>query len=303
MNPLAVLRFAVLLGFGTVPVFSNEEVTACTAPLSWQDDFERDGAPDASRWVGEEGFVRNSEAQYYTQGRLENARVENGLLVIEARREEFSNPHYRGAPPLQEGRAMDQRQYALAANTSRRSAAYTAASLTTKGRHEFLYGRVEVRARVPRGRGLWPAIWMLRADIDEVPWPASGEIDLMEYVGFMPGTVHVNVHSSSRYAKGVEAGRDGYLARRALGRLEDDFHVYALDWEPERLRLSVDGQLLLEYPNLHTGPGQWPFDRPMYLLINLAVGGSWGGEQGIDETVFPARLEVDYVRVLPLASR
>jgi len=273
---------------------------ASTIPSpAWQDEFETDGAPDPMRWVGEEGFVRNAEEQYYTQGRQGNARVEKGLLVIEAHREVFLNPHYRGASSLRAGEPLDQPGYSRDANASIRSAAYTSASLTTKGLHEFLYGRVEVRARVPRGRGLWPAIWMLRGDIDRVPWPRSGEIDLMEYVGFQPGTVHMNVHCASRYAKEVELERDGYLARRTIEGLEEGFHVYVLEWDPEYLRLSVDGKPLLEYPNRHLGPEQWPFDRPMYLILNLAVGGSWGGEEGVDPSVFPARLEVDYVRVFP----
>jgi beta-glucanase (GH16 family) len=292
---------SLLAGLGCLACLFLALAAGAGTPV-WQEEFSRDGAPDPARWAPEEGFVRNGEAQYYTVGRPENARVEKGLLIIEARSENFPNPHYTAEVAASGATVLDQLQYARNANASRRNATHTAASLTTKGRFEFLYGRVEIRARVPRGRGLWPALWMLRGDIDQVPWPLSGEIDLMEYVGFLPGVLHANVHCSSRYAPGVVPERDGYLARRQVPDLEEGFHVYSLEWEPERLRLSVDDQLLLEYPNLHQGPGQWPFDRPMYLILNLAVGGSWGGEQGVDEHCFPARLEVDYVRVFARAD-
>jgi beta-glucanase (GH16 family) len=231
--------------------------------LAWSDEFDAPGLPDPSKWDYEEGFVRNQELQAYMRARRENARVENGALVIEARRESAGG-----------GR-------------------YTSASLVTRGRQTFTYGRVEVRAKLPRGRGLWPAIWMLGADIDTVGWPRCGEIDIMEHVGFEPGRVHGTVHTEAyNHVKGTQRG-----AHADVGDLYDTFHVYAVEWRPERIDFLVDGRTYFSFAKEPGGIAVWPFDRDHYLILNVAVGGAWGGQQGVDDAAFPQRMTVDYVRV------
>lgn len=245
----------------------NNGVQSPTTPtdgwaLAWSDEFDRPGPPDASRWDHEEGFLRNQELQYYTR-RTENARVEDGHLVIEARREAFG--------PGQ----------------------YTAASLVTRGRQSIRYGKVEVRAKLPRGRGMWPAIWMLGEDIATAGWPRCGEIDIMEHVGFEPGRVHATVHTEAyNHVQGTQRG--GSLD---VGDLYDTFRVYAVEWRPDRIDFSVDGRPYFTFRKEGSSVAVWPFDRPHYLIMNIAVGGSWGGQQGVDDAVFPQRMTIDYVRV------
>ena len=144
--------------------------------LVWSDEFDYTGLPDPKKWDYEEGFVRNNEAQYYTRARKENARVENGMLVIEGRKEKFPVPQ------------------ASSGGKGRQFADYTAASLITLNKADWKFGRIEVRAKLPQGRGVWPAIWMLGSNIRQVGWPACGEIDIMEFVGHTPGFVHATVH-------------------------------------------------------------------------------------------------------------
>lgn len=230
--------------------------------LTWSDEFDHDGLPDPSHWDYEDGKIRNGEAQFYTR-EARNARIENGHLILEAHRQDHDG------------------------------SAYTAASLHTKGKASFSFSRVEVRAKLPHGRGVWPAIWMLGNDWPAAHWPACGEIDILEFVGFEPGVVHSNVHS------------DGYNHMRGNGRgtripladASETFHTYAVEWDRERMVFSIDGGPTFAVDNDHTGAASWPFDGPFFLLLNFAVGGSWGGQKGIDESVFPQRFEIDWVRV------
>lgn len=231
--------------------------------LVWADEFDAPGLPDTSRWTYEEGLIRNREAQYYTRGRPENARVENGTLIIEARKE------------------------------SHRDAQYTSASLTTEGRASWRYGRIEVRARVPQGRGIWPAIWTLGANRRQVGWPMTGEIDIMEFVGFDPDTIHANVHTAAFNHR----DKTGRGAKTSVPRPFDDFHVYAMEWTKERIDVSVDGRTYFTFRNSGNGVREWPFDAEQYLILNVAVGGAWGGQRGIDDGIFPQRFLIDYVRV------
>ncbi|MDH7599589.1 MAG: glycoside hydrolase family 16 protein [Sedimentisphaerales bacterium] len=249
--------------------------------LVWSDEFDYEGLPDPNKWAYEEGFVRNEELQYYTIARRENARVEDGVLIIEARRESWPNPKYDPNAP--------RRQWQL----SRRQAQYTSASLTTKGKAQWTYGRIEVRAKLPFGRGVWPAIWTLGTNIDQVGWPACGEIDIMEYVGFEPNTIWANVHMAKyNHMLGTAKGSTIQIPRPY-----ESFHVYALEWDKEQLRFFVDGKQYFQFNNEHTGIDVWPYDQPHYLLLNLAIGGTWGGQKGIDESIFPQRFVIDYVRV------
>ncbi|MBM3808822.1 MAG: glycoside hydrolase family 16 protein [Acidimicrobiia bacterium] len=228
--------------------------------LVFSDEFDAPGALDSSKWGYELGYVRNNEAQYYTS-RPANVRAEAGVLVIESLKEA-----YQGY-------------------------GYTSASINTLGRFEFLYGRVEVRAKLPTGNGAWPAIWMLGTNRTQVGWPTCGEIDIMEYVGFDPLRVHGSIHTAA-YSRGTHK-----TASINVANPWDAFHVYAMEWYPDRIEIFVDGQKYFTFLNEGTGTRTWPFDQPQYLLINLAIGGSWGGQRGIDDSRFPHRYLVDYVRI------
>jgi beta-glucanase (GH16 family) len=249
--------------------------------LVWSDEFDKPGAADPAKWDFETGFIRNNEAQYYTRGRAENARVENGLLIIEARKEQFKNPNFDAS--TQPGRRPDR---------NREFAQYTSASLTTRGKASWTYGRIEVRAKLPGARGTWPAIWTLGTD-RQSGWPGCGEIDIMEHVGFDPGKVHANVHTQ-KYNHTKKNGKGSQLN---VPDASNAFHVYALEWYPDRLDFFIDDHKYFTYENEKTGSDAWPFDKPQYLILNLAIGGAWGGQKGIDDASFPQKYEIDYVRV------
>ncbi len=237
--------------------------------LVWSDEFDRPGRPDPANWGYEKGMIRNNEAQHYTEDRRENARVENGRLVIEARKEEME----RGK--------------------------FTSASLITKGRGEWTYGRIEVRARIPSARGTWPAIWMLPTDIGKVRWPLCGEIDIMEHVGHDPAKIHGTLHSGAyNHTKGTQ--RSGTVMAPAFA---EKFHVYSTEWSADRIVMRMDGKTYATFDRKDgDGEAEWPFRKPYYLILNLAIGGAWGGQKGIDDAAFPQRMEVDYVRVYQKAG-
>lgn len=233
--------------------------------LVWSDEFEYTGLPDSSKWgydVGGHGWG-NRESQYYTQNREQNARVENGVLVIEARREAFGGRNY------------------------------TSARVISKNKGDWKYGRFEIRAKLPRGRGTWPAIWMLPTDWVYGGWPNSGEIDIMEHVGYDMHHIHGSIHT----------GRFNHLLGTQIssslqsGNVDTEFHVYAMEWRPDRIDIFLDGQRYFTVSDDGSGSEAWPFDQRFHLLMNIAVGGSWGGVQGVDNSIFPQRMEIDYVRV------
>lgn len=233
----------------------------------WADEFEYTGLPDTSKWsydVDGHGWG-NHERQYYTASRLENARVENGHLIIEARKEKWDTSEY------------------------------TSARLVTLDKGNWLYGRFEIRAKLPAGRGTWPAIWMLAAkhSYGENFWPDNGEIDIMEHVGFHPGYIHASAHSLKYYWRIGTQRTDTIYAKD----VSDAFHNYILEWDPQEIRIFMDDSLYFTSVNDKTDWKAWPFDKPFYLILNIAVGGDWGGQQGIDDTIWPQRMEVDYVRV------
>jgi beta-glucanase (GH16 family) len=233
--------------------------------LVWSDEFDRNGAPDAARWsydVGGHGWG-NDELQFYTAERRENARVEDGHLVIEARREAWQG--------------LD----------------YTSARLVSRGKGDWTYGRIEVRARLPAGRGSWPAIWTL-GSTTPLRWPDDGEIDIMEHVGFDHGVVHASVHTGL-YNHVAATQR---TARTPVPDAAAAFHVYATEWTADRIETSIDGRVYFRFDREpQGGRGAWPFDAPQYLLLNVAVGGTWGGQQGVDDATLPYRFLIDYVRV------
>jgi beta-glucanase (GH16 family) len=240
--------------------------SATPAPAGWtlafSDEFDAPGALDPAKWGYEIGYIRNDEKQSYTS-RSENVRVEGGNLVIEGRKEA-----YQGY-------------------------GYTSASINTQGRFEFLYARVEVRAKLPTGNGAWPAIWMLGTNRTQVGWPTCGEIDIMENVGFDPLRIHGSVHTAA-YNHTIGTQKTATLS---VANPWDDFHVYAMEWYADHIDVFVDGQKYFTFSNEGTGSRAWPFDKPQYLLINLAIGGSWGGQKGIDDSRFPHRYLIDYVRI------
>jgi beta-glucanase (GH16 family) len=252
--------------------------------LVWSDEFDRPGLPDPAKWIYEKSYIRNHERQYYTRARPENARVESGRLIIEARKERYPIP----GPP-RSTKAQGRSRGAPAAD----AAEYTSASLTTRGKAAWTYGRIEVRAQLPSGRGTWPAIWTLGTDIDQVGWPRCGEIDIMEFVGYEPGTIHANVHTAKyNHAKKTNKGD-----RIAVADASEAFHVYAVEWDDRKIDFFVDARKYFTYTNEGSGRDAWPFDRAQYLNLNLAIGGDWGGQKGIDERIFPQRYLIDYVRV------
>ena len=239
--------------------------------LVWSDEFESPGLPDASKWtydVGGNGWG-NNELQYYSDSRPENARVEGGVLIVEARREPLGG---RG---------------------------YSSARLKTRA--GWTYGRIEVRAKLPRGRGTWPAIWMLpqKGTYGQGGWPDNGEVDIMEHVGFDPEIVHASVHTRAYN----HVDRTQRTAQTPVAGAQDDFHVYAVEWTNERIRVFVDGREYFGFANERlSNPAadwrQWPFDRDFHILLNIAVGGNWGGQKGVDDSIWPQRMEIDYVRVM-----
>ena len=230
--------------------------------LSWADEFDGGPAPDPRNWSYEVGYVRNKEEQFYTNDRRENARVENGRLIIEARRDGF------------EGHAI------------------SSASLHTWGKRSLHYGRIEVRAKIPTGRGTWPAIWTLGENRKDVGWPRAGEIDIMENVGFAPGVIHANVHTAAyNHTRGTGKG-----SRIDAGRPWDAFHTYAVEWWPDRLEFFFNDTRYFVFRKETGDESVWPFDKPQYLILNLAIGGAWGGQKGVDPDIFPVRHEIEYVR-------
>ncbi|MBI5769425.1 MAG: glycoside hydrolase family 16 protein [Verrucomicrobia bacterium] len=236
---------------------------APTWRLIWGDEFDKAGAPDPAKWGYETGRVRNREAQFYTTDRRENARIENGHLVITARREPWQG------------------------------AGYTSASVVSEGKFSFCYGKLEIRAKIPAGRGTWPALWLLGDSHRRLGWPRCGEIDLMENVGFDPDKLHFTVHTEAfNHLKKTEKGR-----AVTVPHAHEEFQVYGLLWTKQRIEFFLDGKKVHEFANDGQGVEHWPFDQPFYLLMNLAIGGDWGGQKGIDDAIFPLDYRIDYVRV------
>lgn len=231
--------------------------------LIWSDEFNYSGLPDSSKWDYENGLVRNKEPQFYTKKRLENARVENGSLIIEAKKEA-----YKGAE-------------------------YTSASLITLGKKHFKYGKIEVRAKVPKGIGSWPAIWMLGVNRQVVKWPNCGEIDILEYIGRDSTAVYGTVHYKNDAGKYEMSGK-----HPKVGKPYDDFHTYTFEWDKKKMTMSYDNIKYFEF-NLADADknAKKIFGRKFYLLLNLALGreGTLGGP--LKEQILPLKYEVDYVRI------
>lgn len=263
---------AGLLGACNSDKQNTQQAQATTASdeykLVWSDEFDYNGLPAKEKWgydtVGNAWGWGNHELQHYTVARPENVNVSEGTLKITARKEQWQDKQY------------------------------TSTRLITKDKGDWLYGKVEVKARLPKGRGLWPAIWMLPTDWKYGGWPASGEIDIMEHVGYEPDSIYASAHTQS-YHHSIGTNKTEII--KVDESIYTDFHIYTLEWEKDQYSILMDGEKFFTFKNEGTGPDEWPFDQRFHLLLNVAVGGDWGGKHGIDESVFPATMEVDYVRV------
>ncbi len=269
------VAFGCLAGFaaGTLAVGTSlpgANRTAIQMPSSyrlvWADEFNTDGLPDSTKWAydterNKAGWY-NEELQYYAGPRKENAYVQKGRLTIHTRKESLTQaPDYGGQK-------------------------FTSSRLITRGKRDWTYGFFEVRAKLPCGRGTWPAIWMLNTP---GVWPAGGELDIMEHVGREPGRVFSTIHTAAG------SGAKGTGDAVNIPDVCNAFHAYQMHWTADRIRFGVDGIVHFEYQNQRTGPEKWPFDTPQFLILNIAVGGLFGG--AVDEQIFPVAMEIDYVRV------
>lgn len=237
--------------------------------LVWSDEFDYVGLPDPEKWTLEQkgdGFG-NKELQFYTN-RKENVWVEDDVLRITVRKEIYSLK------------------------------SYTSAKLMSIGKGDFRYGKFEIRAKLPQGLGTWPAIWMMPTVSNYGTWPNSGEIDIMEHVGYDQNRVHGTIHSKNyNHMIGTQKGKSILLDNVA-----EEFHVYAIEWSPDGIKWFADGVLYNEFKNDAVNnpdgsTGNWPFDHEFYLILNVAFGGNWGGAQGLDPFFAESSMIVDYVRV------
>jgi beta-glucanase (GH16 family) len=251
------------------PQDDNEIPTLEGWTLIWNDEF-KESSIDRGKWEHEvNGWGGgNNELQYYTD-RAENSYIEDGSLVIKALKET-----YTGEDGTRE---------------------YTSARLRTLNRGDWLYGRFDIRAKLPFGKGLWPAIWMLPTDWAYGGWAASGEIDIMELLGHEPSRVYGTIHYGGEYPNNLQSGGSYRLSNSTFA---DDFHLFTLEWDTTEFRWYVDGELYLTKDQWHTtnAPFPAPFNRRFHLLLNVAVGGNWPGNPD-HTTVFPQMMYIDYVRV------
>lgn len=260
--------FILFLGITTLLILSS-----CTSneprkwKLVWSDEFNYEGLPDPTKWSfdteGNSYGWGNNELQYYTSNQTKNAFVDGEMLNIVALQDTVEGFNY------------------------------TSARVLTKGKGDWLYGRVEVRAKVASGRGIWPAIWMLPTDWEYGGWPRSGEIDIMEHVGYEPDSIFTTVHTEAfNHVKNTQVGNSTYLTD-----CESEFKVYAIEWNEDKIDFFIDEDNVFTFKNSGNGVEEWPFNQKFHLILNVAVGGNWGGLKGIDEEIFPASMLIDYVRV------
>jgi|GEM_PF-1618408 len=264
-----ISQFAVNPGTPAAPGTANTTVNA-NWKLVWSDEFDGDKI-DSSKWgfeVNGEGGG-NGELQYYTD-RPGNAHVENGHLIITARKEDFRGP-------------------------DNKSKHYTSARMNTKGKFSWKYGRFEARIKMPKGKGIWPAFWMMPQDSVYGGWARSGELDIVEVIGHQPNIAYGTLHYGDKWPHNTHTGDKFTLPS---GDFSDDFHVFAVEWEEGVIRWYIDGQLYETQTKWYSngGPFPAPFDQNFFIIFNLAVGGQWPGVPSA-QTVFPQTMEVDYVRV------
>jgi beta-glucanase (GH16 family) len=266
--------FLLLLGmtFLLNSCFETKKVTSITNKkrLVWSEEFNYTGLPDTTKWSYDIGDGcpnlcgwGNNEYQYYTANRKENARVENGNLVIEAHKEKMGTKEY------------------------------SSARMVTKHKGDWTYGRMEIRAKLPKGIGVWPAIWMLSTDWSYGGWPESGEIDIMENVGWMPDSIFGTVHTKNfNHLEKTQVSNSVFCKT-----LTSEFHTYSIEWDADKIDFLFDNNKYLTFTNKKDGPNSWPFDRNFHFILDVAVGGNWGNVKGVDDSIWPQKFEVDYLRV------
>lgn len=239
---------------------SEPELDVIYTDLVWQDEFDTDGAPDANNWTYDlgAGGWGNGEAQFYTN-RSDNAKVENGSLIITAKREDFGGE------------------------------AFTSARLKSEGLQEFQYGRIDILAKLPEGGGTWPALWMLGANFQTVGWPACGEIDIMEHVGNNQGYIQSALHTPSSFGNTQNKGGKDFE------NVSSEFRLYSVNWSPDQISFLVDDEIIYTYNPAIKDLATWPFDAPQFLILNIAMGGTLGG--AIDPAFMESTMEIDYIRV------
>ena len=273
LRTLPYISFLAVLGLLSQAAESQKPKQPEGYTLTWSDEFigKNGSLPDATKWtydIGGTGWG-NHELEYYTN-RRENARIEDGKLVITARQEPYSGP---------DGAKFN----------------FTSARLKTQGLFSQAYGRFEARIKLPAGQGLWPAFWMLGDNFGSAGWPKCGEIDIMENVGKEPGINHGSLHAPSSTA--ATSDLTATITLPAGQHLSDDFHVYAIEWEPDAVRFYLDANLYATFTSAQwPAGGRWVFDHRFFLILNVAVGGDWPGSPD-DTTEFPQTMLVDYVRV------
>lgn len=243
--------------------------------LIWADEFDQDGLPNTDNWNYDIGDAcelpagcgwGNNELQFYTKAEKKNARVENGHLIIEAHQEKIKNSNY------------------------------SSARLVSKNKADFKYGKFEIRAKLPTGRGTWPAIWMLPTQSPYGGWPRSGEIDIMEHVGFEKDTIYGTPHTQAfNGMNGTQKTGSIYVPDA-----EAAFHNYAIQWGKDKIEWFVDDIHYHTFHRIDDDRDKWPFDQSFHFILNVAVGGNWGGKHGVDESIWPQKMEIDYVRVYQL---
>ncbi len=268
MSKLLQIQLIIIIGFILLSACSGKgDYSSLGYELVWHDEFEKDGLPDSTKWdydvSGNEWGWGNNELQYYTKENLKNAEVKNGQLHIHAIKEQVGNKEY------------------------------TSARLISKNKGDWKYGIIEVKAIIPDGRGLWSAIWMMPTKSSYGIWPESGEIDIMENVGFNPDTIVAAVHTKA-YNHNLNTHKYGTIL---IPDCHSKFHIYKLKWNSDKIEIFVDDQKFFEFENENAGYKEWPFDEAFYLVLNVAVGGNWGGMHGIDNSIFPRTMVLDYVRV------
>lgn len=271
------MKYISVLFISTIWLFSctNKQSTNSTDSdseknnwkLVWSDEFDHEGMPDTTKWNydtrGNEYGWGNNEKQWYPVADPDNAYIRDGILTITAIKEPTFGKDY------------------------------SSARLTTKGKGDWKYCKVEVRAKVPSGLGTWPAIWMLPTENTYGGWPKSGEIDIMEHVGFNPDTVFSTVHTAAfNHTIGTQVGK-----KTGLPTATTEYHVYTTEWNENEIKSYVDGEHYFTFTNNGEGFEAWPFDQPFHLILNLAIGGGLGGKKGIDDSKFPHEFQIDYVRV------
>jgi beta-glucanase (GH16 family) len=267
LSKIILMQFAII----SISFASCSKEDSTTTPAQdyegytkvWSDEFDK-STIDYTKWeheVNGDGGG-NNELQYYTAFPA-NSFIQDGKLIIKAIYENYQNR------------------------------SFTSARLRSANKGDWLYGRIEVRAKIPTGLGTWPAIWMLSTDWSYGGWPESGEIDIMEHVGFDPNVVHGSIHTLA-YNHIIGTQKTGTLP---VPTATTDFHNYAINWSADSMEFFIDKTKYFTFKNENKGWQYWPFDKRFHLILNLAVGGNWGGAQGVDPADFPAQMEVDYVRV------